>query len=122
MTKQRKIILEKLREVMSHPTADDIYQMVRKRLLNISLGTVYRNLEHLTAQGIIKKLNIDGNRMRFDGKPDDHNHIRCIVCGRIDDLPVESKVSLDELHSDCGYEILGRKVEYFGKCPECKGE
>ena len=45
MTKQRRIILEELRKVRSHPTADEIYAMVRRRLPRISLGTVYRNLD-----------------------------------------------------------------------------
>ncbi len=121
-TGQRKVILEELRKVTSHPTADTIYEMVRRRLPRISLGTVYRNLEVLAEQGEIQKLNIDRAKMRFDGNTSEHCHIRCVVCGRIDDLPVKPVVTLEELNSSCGYEILGHKVIFYGKCPECQSE
>ncbi|MGE5577510.1 MAG: Fur family transcriptional regulator, partial [Syntrophothermus sp.] len=53
MTRQRQIILEELKNVTTHPTADEVYEMVRRRLPRISLGTVYRNLELLAEEGII---------------------------------------------------------------------
>ena len=121
-TRQRKVILDELRKVTSHPTADTIYEMVRKRLPRISLGTVYRNLEVLAEQGEILKLNVGGARMRFDGNISEHCHIRCVVCGRVDDLPVKPVVTLQESNSNCGYEILGYKVIFYGKCPECQSE
>ena len=60
MTRQRMVILDELRKVSSHPTADEVYEMVRKNLPRISLGTVYRNLEILSVMGLISKLEIDG--------------------------------------------------------------
>ena len=54
-TKQRKVIIEELRKFHSHPTADEIHRMVRKRLPRISLGTVYRNLALLSQMGMIRK-------------------------------------------------------------------
>ncbi len=122
MTTQRRVILEELRKVTSHPTADMVYKMVRKRLPRISLGTVYRNLEVLSEQGLIQKLNIGGARMRFDGNTSEHCHIRCVVCGRVDDLPEEPTVSLPELGSESGYEILGHWLELYGRCPDCRAE
>ncbi|MDP8238780.1 MAG: transcriptional repressor [Candidatus Hatepunaea meridiana] len=120
MTKQRKVILEELHKVTSHPTADMVYEMVRKRLPHISLGTVYRNLEDLADQGEIRKLSIDGTRMRFDGNPEEHTHIRCIVCGRVDDIHFAPTVSMQDSISDNGYKILGHKLEFYGKCSECR--
>ncbi|MCJ7604005.1 MAG: transcriptional repressor, partial [Desulfobulbaceae bacterium] len=67
MTKQRQVILEELRKVKTHPTADDMYQMLRKKMPKISLGTVYRNLEILSESGIIQKLDVGGTQKRFDG-------------------------------------------------------
>ncbi len=119
-TIQREVILEELRKVTSHPTVDTIYEMVRRRLPRISLGTVYRNLEVLAEQDEILKLNIDGAKMRFDGNTSVHCHIRCVFCGRVDDLPVKPVVTLEELNSSSGYEILGHKVIFYGKCPECQ--
>jgi Fur family ferric uptake transcriptional regulator len=120
MTEQRKVILEELRKVKNHPTADKIYQMVRKRLPRISLGTVYRNLEVLASQGEIQKLSIDSERVHFDGNKSKHFHVRCVICGRIDDFSVEPIVSLDEALDKSGYEIMGHKLEFFGKCPSCR--
>ena len=120
MTKQRKVIYEELCKVTSHPTVDMVYEIVRKRIPRISLGTVYRNLEVLAEQDKIRKLSIDGARMRFDGNLSEHSHIQCVVCGRVDDFQVGVSVSLEKLAYDSGYEILGHKVEFFGKCPECR--
>jgi len=122
MTRQRRIVVEELRKVKSHPTADMIYEMVRKRLPNISLGTVYRNLELLSEQGIIQKITSGGTQRRFDGNPVKHSHIRCVSCGRVDDLQFETPDVLTQVNLDNGYELLGQNVEFYGKCPECRSD
>ena len=63
MTRQRRVILEALRGTTSHPTADEVYEMVRRRLPRISLGTVYRNLEILSGEGLVAKLEMAGTQM-----------------------------------------------------------
>ena len=75
MTRQREIILQELRKVTSHPSADEIYLMVRKVMPKISIGTVYRNLELLFQRGLVAKIEISGSQMRFDGNPQKHYHI-----------------------------------------------
>ncbi len=122
ITKQRQLILEEVKKSKSHPTADMIYESVRKELPSISLGTVYRNLERLAEQGMINKLYIDSNRMRFDADLWDHSHIQCIVCGNVDDINVHSDVSWEQITTDLQYQILGHKVEFIGKCPKCINE
>ena len=67
MTRQRMVILEELRKVKTHPTADELYAMVRTRMPRISLGTVYRNLDFLTESKEILKLESAGSIRRFDG-------------------------------------------------------
>ena len=79
MTQQRQVILEELRNVNTHPSADEIYEMVRKRLPRISLGTVYRNLEILCASGEIQKLEAGGSIKRFDGNPRNHYDFPIVV-------------------------------------------
>ncbi len=69
MTKQRKIILDVLKNTTSHPTADWIYDQVREVLPNISLGTVYRNLKVLKEMGEIMELDFGSTYSRFDGNP-----------------------------------------------------
>jgi len=120
MTRQRKVILEELRKVNTHPSADEIYEMVRKRLPRISLGTVYRNLEILSELGEIQKLELGGDLKRFDRKPNKHYHIRCMNCGRVDDAPIAPLNQVeDELYGATVYTIIGHRLEFEGLCPQC---
>lgn len=120
LTAQRQIILEELGKVTSHPTANEVYDMVRKRLPRIGLGTVYRNLELMAETGLILKLEVGGTQKRFDATTNLHYHVRCSECGRVDDieLPVQNK--LDRLAAKaCDYQILGHHIEFSGICPDC---
>jgi Fe2+ or Zn2+ uptake regulation protein len=120
MTQQRQVILEELRKVNTHPSADEIYEMVRKRLPRISLGTVYRNLEILTANGEIQKLELGCNPKRFDGTAQDHYHIRCLECDRVVDAPPGFDVCIThELSKYTDFKIIGHKLEFIGVCPAC---
>jgi len=122
LTKQRQIILAELRKVTSHPTADDLYNMVRQRLPKISLGTVYRNLEILSDNGIIQKLDVGGTQKRFDGNAERHYHIRCASCGRVDDLhlPPDENVE-DKAAKLTNFKIIRHHLEFVGYCPSCNG-
>ena len=120
MTRQRQIILEELRKVDCHPSADEVYEMVRKRLPRISLGTVYRNLEILSDLGEIQKLELGGDLKRFDRIPNKHYHIRCMKCGRVDDAPIAPLNQVeDELYGATVYTIIGHRLEFEGLCPQC---
>ena len=121
MTPQRQVILDELKKSHIHPTADDIYERVRQRLPRISLGTVYRNLEILAENGMIRKMALAGTQKRFDGNPKNHYHLRCIRCGRVEDAPVEPLTSVEfNLRGKSDYEILGHHLEFIGLCPRCK--
>ena len=121
MTRQRRVILDELRKVTSHPTADKIYNMVRRRLPGISLGTVYRNLEILSESGMIQKLDSSGSARRYDGNVKMHYHVRCVRCGRVDDLPLGTLPVLENaIRKGCGYEVLGYRLEFIGLCPKCR--
>jgi len=120
MTRQRKIILEEVRKVNTHPSADEIYEMVRLRLPRISLGTVYRNLEILSELGKIQKLQLSGSLKRFDWNTNKHYHIRCVQCNRVDDAPIAPLNQIeDELYESTVFEIIGHNLEFVGLCPEC---
>jgi Fur family transcriptional regulator, ferric uptake regulator len=120
-SRQRQVILEELQKLTSHPTAVGLYEIVRQRLPRISLGTVYRNLDLLTRTGIIQKLEFGGEEARFDGNLTPHQHVRCVKCGRVDDI---HGPQLDLLggakHDFNGYCVLGHRIEFFGVCPQCK--
>jgi len=120
MTRQRQVILEELRKVNSHPSADQVYERVRRRLRRISLGTVYRNLEILSQLGLIRKLDLGGTQRRFDGDLTTHYHIRCIKCGCVEDVPLEARTNLeDAVRSVTDYRIIGHSLEFIGLCPRC---
>ena len=121
MTTQRKVNLEELRKVDTHPSADEVYEMVRKRLPRISLGTVYRNLEILSERGEIQKLELSGTLKRFDGVAENHYHIRCVDCGRVVDAPVGCDIEINHHLKDAtNYRIIGHKLEFIGICPACQ--
>ncbi len=126
LTTQRQIILEELGKVTSHPTANEVYDMVRKRLPRIGLGTVYRNLELMAESGIILKLEVGGTQKRFDATVTPHYHIRCSSCGKVDDIDLEVQQEINEAAAKtCNYKILGHHIEFSGICSEClkkKGE
>lgn len=123
MTRQRAVILEELRKMKTHPTADEVYSVVRERLPRISLGTVYRNLDFLASTGEILKLEATGNTRRFDGDTSWHQHVRCVKCGRIGDVMEGCPAPAVEGMDVRGFtRILGARVEYDGICDECASQ
>ena len=120
-TRQRQVIVEELEKLSSHPTAAELYQIVRQRLPHISLGTVYRNLEILSESGKINTLQLGGSEKRFDGRTDIHYHMRCVRCGRVEDLPLEPIQAIDDaLKTIPEFEVLSYRIEFAGICAHCK--
>ncbi len=121
MTRQRTVILEELRKVTTHPGADEIYEMVRKRLPRISLGTIYRNLEILSENGDIRRLDTGSHLKRFDGRAEDHYHIRCLRCDRLVDAFVDLGADIDRpVREASDFLIVGHQLEFVGICPQCQ--
>lgn len=125
-TKQRKLILDELKKVKTHPTAQELYDSIRKVLPNISLGTVYRNLELLCQQGMAKRVEFPEAQRRYDGDVSRHYHIQCVGCGKVGDIYMNETRAIreDELIRFLGiktnYDVHGQKIDFFGLCPECK--
>ena len=123
MTAQRRVILEELRKERTHPSADELYLRVRRRLPDISMATVYRNLEILTEHGLIRRLGEGGGPRRYDGVTEEHYHVTCDRCGRIGDVPLEAVNGfLNEAQKITDYAIKGYRLEFYGFCPRCKAE
>ncbi|MFN2352914.1 MAG: Fur family transcriptional regulator [Desulfopila sp.] len=121
LTTQRQIILEELHKVTSHPTANEVYDMVRKRLPRIGLGTVYRNLELMADNGIILKIDVGGTQKRFDATTVCHYHIRCSQCDRVDDIDIPFQHHINESAAQStSYTILGHHIEFSGICEDCR--
>lgn len=122
-TRQRKVILEELQKTDDHPTAAELYHRVRGRLPKISLGTVYRNLELLVQNDMAHKLDFGGSHARYDGDIHDHYHIRCLECGRLDDInAAATKLNPGRVTRMKGYTIVGHRLEFLGICKKCQSK
>lgn len=106
----------------SHPTADSVYDAVRKEIPGISLGTVYRNLRLLAAKGELMAMESTGCLSRFDGCTEVHHHFRCDVCGRLFDIEEMLGSEIDrEVEAQTGFKVRGHALEFRGICAECCG-
>jgi len=118
-TRQRREILRQLRNTKKHPTAQELYELVRRVVPNISLGTVYRNLQRLVAVGEIRALKA-GGQTRFDGDTAPHAHVRCVQCGRVADAPAPQPTLQPPAGPEVeGFTIVGYQLEWLGICPQC---
>ena len=120
-TKQNEAIVRVLRSTISHPTADWIYDEVRKEIPNISLGTVYRNLRMLQESGEILEIGLNGISNRFDGNVDNHYHFMCEKCGRVFDVdePLNKEIDV-RVAQKTGFEVLYHRLEFRGLCRNCQ--
>ena len=123
LTGPRRVVLEVVRATESHPTAECVHRMVRRRLPRVSLGTVYRNLRLLVEEGLVQEL--PGPHARFVGNLARHHHFTCTECGRILDVdgplcePQTRAVSA-RVESLTGLTITHQRIEFFGRCPACR--
>lgn len=121
---QRDVIMEVLRSTASHPTAEWIYEKARNKLPNISLGTVYRNLNALVAAGAIIKVQGTFDKDRFDGNSHRHAHMVCDKCGSVIDIDLPKELDLANLNavkSDNGVIVNDYSIVYRGICNQCGG-
>lgn len=119
-SRQREEIKEFLMDRKDHPTADVIYTNLRMQDPNISLGTVYRNLNLLAEIGEIQKLRVGDGVDHFDADTSEHNHFVCQRCGRVMDLEMDSIRSILETASArFPGQIDGYNAYFYGTCEEC---
>lgn len=120
---QRAAIMEELASVTSHPTAAEIYTMVRRRIPNISLGTVYRNLSLLADDGDIMRITTGEGTERFDAVSSNHYHFCCLGCGNVTDLPLSRQSGLEhEVEALTGATVERHSLIFYGKCSDCAAQ
>jgi len=121
-SKQRDGIYSLLSKKNYHPTVDILYVLMRRNFPNISLGTVYRNLDKLTQMGKIIKIDIPDRPACYDGNTDKHYHICCTKCGYIEDVCLDFNLrdSVDINSAIPNFEQLEYDIRFFGICNECK--
>lgn len=119
-TRQRQCVLDILRATCQHPTADEVYELVRTELPHISMGTVYRNLHVLTRSGEVRKVEMGHGPARYDADLRPHLHVRCIGCGALDDVfQTPASAAPVPRKSARGFKIRQMTIEYTGLCPDC---
>lgn len=120
-TEQRAAVFRFLRSTESHPTADEVFLRVRDDVPGISLATVYKSLETLVGCGLAVKLAHGDGSARYDGRTDEHHHLRCLDCGRVMDLP--GRVDAGEVArleaSARTFRVTGYSLELTGYCGAC---
>lgn len=119
LTPQRMAIFKCLEGNITHPSAEDIYEIVKKEYPAMSLATVYNTLQALSAKGVLSELSLDSSRVRYDPNAEAHNHIVCTSCGRIVDVFETFDIMLPYKHRS-GFMLTGSHIEFRGLCPLCK--
>ena len=119
LTPQRQAIVQALSRDCRHPTADEVFRVVREKMPDISAATVYNTLNELVDMCLVAEvLSVRGER-RYDANLDQHDHIVCIVCGHIEDVASNRSISHLLPQESCGFEIVGHRLVFLGYCPAC---
>lgn len=123
-TIQREAILKELKHNKKHPTADEIYIKLRISMPQLSLATVYRNLEQMADLGLIRKISIAGRQARFDGETECHFHLRCTKCGFVRNIGIEELFDIDCMLKKIvkKHEFTGYEFEFQHICEICRRE
>jgi len=117
---QRKALLAYLQSADFHPSAGVIFRHVRRRFPKLSLGTVYRNLDILKQQGLVRQLDGDGKQARFDAELKPHGHFYCRLCGKVEDIagtPDWMRSATDVFRD--GRRVEEVRMEVKGVCIRC---
>ncbi|ADM72323.1 Transcriptional regulator PerR [Paenibacillus polymyxa E681] len=123
LTSQRQAVYDVVREAHDHPTAADVMNRLMERGYNLAYGTVYNSLRYLTDKELIRELKLGEAASRYDGRMDDHQHIICQVCGRVDEVMSEVPHDwIDTVTHETGYTIAHAHVVFGGVCKECQSK
>lgn len=118
-TRQLAVIWDAIKDEKSHPTADQVYDKVRRQLPNISLGTVYRNLQKLVLDEKLQVLMV-GRAQHFDPLVERHQHFICESCDRVYDVMVDKRrVPKPAQLPHEGFRVTSHQVAYYGTCHHC---
>lgn len=121
-TKQKAAVLAAVKGAKHHPDAKWLYGEVSREIPDISLGTVYRALASLSSEGLIKEYRQADGPSLYDSNTEEHFHIRCISCGRIEDVP-RVKLPAETLESVRRASEFARvdqvRLEFGGTCAAC---
>lgn len=121
MTSQRYAILEYLVTERSHPTANEVYEALKSDFPNMSVATVYNNLNFFKEVGILKELPFGDHSSRFDLTDDNHYHVICSNCGKVEDFKYPGLDEVEKaVETMTDFKVTGHRFEVLGICSECQ--
>ena len=120
-SKKRDAMLRLMQGTDCHPSADWVYQQLKPEFPDLSLGTVYRNLNQLREEKLIRQVGVVNGQERFDADTHDHGHFVCGCCGAVIDVPdfTPGEKALLELSSEYGFMVEGHEFYLRGLCETC---
>lgn len=121
VTPQRLAIYSMLASTKTHPNAEMIYRELQPSYPTMSLATVYKTMDILAQLGLVQILNTGEDSFRYDANTESHPHVRCLQCGRVDDLEnIDDQSFLARVREQTAYQITDRQFYFYGICPVCQ--
>jgi Fur family peroxide stress response transcriptional regulator len=121
VTPQRLAIYQALVATKSHPSAEMIFNELQPVYPTMSLATVYKTIEILKEMGLVQVLNAGEDSFRYDARTESHPHIRCMSCGRVDDLDyIDHSEFTAQVSGKTQYKLTGQQFYFYGICPQCQ--
>jgi Fur family peroxide stress response transcriptional regulator len=118
LTHQRLAVYEELRARHDHPSAESLYESLKKQYPSLSLATVYKTLQTLHAMGMVARVDSPTAQARYDAIVATHHHAVCTSCGRIEDL-FDARLDALPVPKASGFKISGHSVHFHGLCAKC---
>jgi Fe2+ or Zn2+ uptake regulation protein len=123
LTTQRRAVLESLKDFKGHPSAEEVYLVVKKKNPRVALGTVYQALSVLEEIGLIEAKHWSESPVRYDLNTEPHHDIRCVRCGEVTEVPgVEFEDFAMRIQENTPYKITNASLVIEGVCPDCQSE
>lgn len=121
LTAPRKLVYDIVMHSEDHPTAADIIDRLKSQGQSVAYATVYNSLRFLTDEGLIRELKLEGKTSRYDGRGEDHAHIVCVSCGRVDEVMTPPPAEwLARIAAESDYELTEEQFIFKGVCPACR--
>ncbi|VBB05947.1 ferric-uptake regulator [Lucifera butyrica] len=121
VTPQRLAIYHMLASTKSHPSAEMVFNELQPVYPTMSLATVYKTMEILEEIGLVQVLNAGEDSFRYDANTSCHPHIRCLCCGKVEDLEgINSEAFVKNVEKSTPYRITGQQFYFYGTCPKCQ--
>lgn len=120
-THQRQVLYEVIQGMDGHPSPEEIYVRVRRRIPSVSVATVYKNLHLFVTSGMLREVSPHHGTLRVEMNRDPHHHLVCTRCKSITDLDAEAfHLSLEHQKLPPKFQVERFTLEILGLCPACQ--